>query len=290
MTPRRLRRAWIVLSLLACLAACSHPPAETTGAAPPPPPVPTEAVPPRGGETAPTPITEHRWRAIALAPTAHWTGPTSGLYTYVLAGDVGGQAGTGAADDRAAAQARAALQALLAEVEETTQVHRGAAPFPPPIAAATMNQFCIPTLAASLDASTITLGQYDFDLATQYREWFQVMLAGNAQLRGAMRRSGPFLVATRVPMNELVATLSGHRVVTLDSPVLVMDMSGYPPESVPYFVDAFKDAVASTRPQPTGALKPLKPKIVAYLSAINQGIPLVAEVWSKTLKAFDGKA
>jgi hypothetical protein len=217
------------------------------------------------------------------------TGPTSGLYTYVLAGDVGGQAGNGAADDRVAAQARASLQALLAEVEETTQVHNGTAPFAPPIAA-TMNQFCIPTLAANLDATTITLAQYDFDLSTQYRDWFQVMLAGNARLRGAMQHSGPFLVATRAPMNELVASVASQRVVTLDSPVLVMDMSGYPPEAMPYFVDAFRDAVASTRPLPTGALKPLKPKIVAYLSAINQGIPLVAEVWSKTLKAFDGKA
>jgi len=287
MTPPRLRRTWPILLLLAWLAACTgHLPGTTTS--PPPPPAPTETPPPQGA-TAPAPITEHRWRAIALAPTVRWTGPTSGLYTYVLAGDVGGQAGNGAADDRVAAQARASLQALLAEVEETTQVHNGTAPFAPPIAA-TMNQFCIPTLAANLDATTITLAQYDFDLSTQYRDWFQVMLAGNARLRGAMQHSGPFLVATRAPMNELVASVASQRAVTLDSPVLVMDMSGYPPEAMPYFVDAFRDAVASTRPLPTGALKPLKPKIVAYLSAINQGIPLVAEVWSKTLKAFDGKA
>ena len=309
MTPPWLRRTGLALLLVVALAGCSRPPSEAPP--PPPPPPPAEAVPPPGatapvppkpvsppprgepgrpgGETAPTPITEHRWRAIALAPTARWTGPTSGLYTYVLAGDVGGQAGTGAGTDQATARARSALLALLAEVQETTRVRPGSAPFPPPIAA-TMNQFCIPSLAADLDAATITLDQYDFDLATQYRDWFQVMLAGNAQLRGAMRHSGPFLVATRRPMDELVATVANARVVTLDSPVLVMDMSGYPPEAVPYFVDAFMDAVAATRPLATGALKPLKPRIVAYLSAINQGIPMVAEVWSKTLKVFDGKA
>jgi hypothetical protein len=55
------------------------------------------------------------------------------------------------------------------------------------------------------------VGQYDFALSTQYRDWFQVMLGGTPQLRGALQGSGPFLVATRVPMNELVATAAGQR-------------------------------------------------------------------------------
>ena len=61
------------------------------------------------------------------------------------------------------------------------------------------------------------MGQYDFALSTRYRDWFQVMLAGSPQLRGALQGSGPFLVATRVPMNELVATAAGQRTITLDS-------------------------------------------------------------------------
>lgn len=228
----------------------------------------------------------HSWRPLALAPEAPWQGPTSALYTYVLAGDIA--TGPNAPPpDAGVALARASLEALLREVEQSEFKSPSGTPFPAEIRVR-MNQFCIPVKAASRAANVVGMGDYDFGLSADYRHRFQAILDGNVELRRALLRRGPFLVATRLPTDGLIA--NGTQRVQVDSPILVMDLSGFGPEAVPYFVEAFKNAVATTQAPATRELRPLKPTIVSYLTAINRGVPLVAEVWSKTLKTFEGKA
>jgi hypothetical protein len=232
------------------------------------------AVLPAGG----TAINIHTWRQLTWSPTAAWQGPTSGMYTYALVGDVG--LGDG---DPESQRARAALAKLLALVQKSEQ---GSSQSIPSMMAAHVNQFAIPTKADVASDTRIGLDQYDFKLGASYRQWFQVITAKDPALGNALSGPGPYLVATRVPIAQLIAENNGQRAVVADSPILVMDMSGYSDVAVPYFVDSFKAAVAIAQPA-SAKLTPMKPLIVEFLKTANQALPILAEFWSKTRKNFE---
>lgn len=201
------------------------------------------------------------------------------MYTYVLVGDGAEQGSTVDAD-----RARGALKSLLQLIEQTQAVAKSDSPFPQPIAAR-MNQFGVPTKKGIDPRASVGLEEYDFNLAQEYRRWFQVITAKDPRLNGALAGSGPYLVATRAPIAMLVGEAQGQRAVVAESPVLVMDMSGRTAASVPYYVGAFKVAVTEAQPD-SAMLQPMKPVIVQYLVDANHAIPILEEFWSKSREMF----
>lgn len=252
---RSIRLLSVVL-IVATIAGCAGVPADSSG------------------------ITMHTWRQVTWGPTDAWQGPTSAMYTYVLVGDGAEKGGTFDAD-----RAQAALKKLLLVVEHTNLVSSTDPAFAQRVAAR-MNQFCVPTKRGTAPDTSVGLDQYDFKTAQSYRQWFQVVTGNEPNLNGVLTGSGPYLVATRVPLARLVNEVQGNRLVDFESPVLIMDLSGRTDASVEYYLAAFKDAVAKTQPG-SATLNPMKPVIVQYLTDINRAIPLVAEFWSKSRKLFD---
>ena len=237
----------------------------------------------RGGSHA-TPSAErddivvHTWRALTQVPQEAWSGPRTALYTYVLMGDVGGNA---AADAGAAAQdARLALGELLKEVQAGQPVTS----ISDRELLARVNKFCVP--ARGDGSGRLTLERYDFDLASAYlnRVRLVMLLPEMAERLGG---AGPFLVGTRKPLAEIVArTADGKLSVKTASPLLLMDLSGMHRKSMPTYVIAYKEAVRHIDPSQTALLQPLRPHIASVLLKMNEALPFVAVAYAGTQKRF----
>ena len=145
------------------------------------------------------------------------------VFENVVTGDIGGDRYDG--QDQQVVRARENLIALLAEVraqppaDDLTVLQMSQA-----------NLFCIPMRPGA------ALG-YDFRLATRYRLAVSAFLSDTlaARLQGV----GPFLVALKVPVDELAAADPSHLYVTL------IDLGDAEPAAIAIFVRAFKSAIRS---------------------------------------------
>ncbi|WP_157636192.1 hypothetical protein [Burkholderia ubonensis] len=260
------RRVLRSLSLLAglWLAACGISPSSQA-----------PALPQAGSEVRGN-VTIHTWRPIASSPTQAWTGPRTKLFTYVLVGDIG----NGNVNE-ATWRARQGLDQLIQEVQAGQQLGEGQGNLTLQMLEQA-NQFCIPATDRSL--KKVTLAEYSFSLAAEYLNTFRVVLRENEQLSKSLSGVGPFLIATRKPVGELVSQ-GAQGTIDTNSPVLVMDMSGRHPDAIAEYVNAFKVAVRKDVAD-TAQLKPLRPTIASYLLIVNEAIPLVAEAYAGTTKYF----
>lgn len=239
-------------------------------------PVPPSAPEERAG------VDIHTWRALREDPTQVWTGPRTALYTYVLVGDVGGASGEA---NEATGRAVRALARLLREVQASQPILPTAGgPQLSPAVLARANQFCVPLRAAS--STPVTPENYDFDLARRYRDTFLLLVDEQPEMARSLHSLGPFLVATRKPLAEMMSLRpDGRAEVDTESPILLVDMSGRHEESMSVYVLAFREAV---REQVAGrsVFRPLSPAFASRVLELNEALPLVAEAYAGTKRLF----
>ncbi|WP_458764651.1 hypothetical protein [Cupriavidus basilensis] len=218
-------------------------------------------------------ITVHTWRAATAPPSQPLAAPSSSLYTYVLVGDIG----DGSADE-ATRRSKAALEQLIRQVVIT---HSESGKLPPEMLA-TANQFLIPAKAGH--EADFMPADYNSVLAAEYVNTFRLALGGQAELSERLSGVGPFLIATRKPIGELVKKgASGTLRIDPQAPVLLLDMSGKNPHAVPLYVNAFKETVRQ-EVATTTVIKPLLPRLAAFLLDLDHDIPFVAEAYAGTVK------
>lgn len=228
----------------------------------------------------------HAWRALVQNPMQPWVGPRTQLYTYVLVGDIGMTAGV-MPDSADASHSRAykALVQLLAEVQEYQSLPSGGDPRWTPEMLAGANQFCIPAADATL--KKITPADYDLALAAAYLRQFAFALESHDEMSAHLRGVGPFLLATRKPVGEIVTRdAQGSLRVDTSTPILLVDMSGSHEASVPVYVNAFKKAVRNGVAG-TAVLRPLRAEFASILIDLGRAVPFVAEAYAGTKKKFE---
>lgn len=220
----------------------------------------------------------HTWNVITQPPLAVWNGPRTALYTYVLIGDVGdGDVSTGSAQARAA---KITLEKLLDEVRHVQRVLQVEKDL-----FVRVNQFCVP--GHGPDSEPPTLKNYNFSLASNYMNWIK-KIALLPEMAVHLRNVGPFLVATREPLGEIIAERgNGTLTINMHSPVLLMDLSGRHPMSMGDHFRAYKDTVQKIDPAQNALLEPLRPKIASLLLELNVAIPFVAEAFAGTQEVFN---
>jgi hypothetical protein len=216
------------------------------------------------------PVQDELWREIVDAPERAWQGPRPQVFTYVLAGDIGGAAYAGS--NQQVIEARVALEALLREIKALPSA-TGLSPS----TVAHAHLFCIPTLrtkpGTKPDTTTHT-ASFNFALSDDYRRQVRLLLSDRPDLAAAFRRVGPFLVAFRLPVGEVAEpSLAAPRA----SPALLIDMTGAAPDSIAVFVNAFKESVREEDVIADQALAPLRARFVSALLRVNQAIPFIAE-------------
>ena len=194
-------------------------------------------------------VTAELWRDITAVPSAPWTGARPAVFTYVLSGDVGGDA-TYKGTDQRILRARANLDALVAEARSFDKAKPGAS-------LKSANLFCIPTKSPE----SANGAAYDHRLARSYRQRLQELLADQSQLRDRLGGIGPFLVATRLPVNEIVREGSSR-----DNHIVLIDLSSAEPQSVIVFMNEFKNAIRRDDVLADKELAPLRPAIVSTSS------------------------
>jgi hypothetical protein len=229
------------------------------GSVPSPVPYPPRAEPLPG-------VTAELWRDIKGLPSDPWIGARPAVFTYVLSGDVGSD-DTYKGTDQRILHARANLDALVAEARAFDKAKQGNS-----LKAA--NLFCIP----AKETGGANGAPYDYRLARSYRQRIQELLADQSQLRDRLGGIGPFLVATRLPVNEIVREGSSR-----DNNIVLIDLSGAEPQSVIVFLNEFKNAVRRDDVLADKQLVPLRPAIVSALLRINAAIPFVGDAYA-TLK------
>ena len=247
------------------------------------------AQPPAPAHTDRDGVTIHTWRAISAPPLQPWDGLRTALYTYVLVGDVGVR---GQDINAATRGALLALDQLLKEVQAGQGIGQDAARWPAEMLAQA-NQFCIPAVAAALDEGTtakagerkrVTLDSYDIDLSRDYLNLFRIALQTSDQVTRSLSGVGPFLVASRKPLGEIVMrNAAGALTIDTASPILLIDMTGKHKDSMPAYLGAFQETV---RKDVVGRTSPglLLASIGSSLLKLNEALPFVAEAHAGTTR------
>ena len=178
------------------------------------------------------------------------------------------------------AQAYGALGVLLREVRGGVPLREGAADLD------RTNAFCIP--ARRPVAGIVDLPGYDFELAGHYLNAFRVALEGNPPLAKHLDAVGPFLLATREPIGEILRRdANGVPHVKSGAPVMVVDMSGRHEDAIPVYVSAFNDAVSKDL-QGTTVLASLRADFASAVLVLNRAVPFVADAYAKARPGTDG--
>ena len=233
-------------------------------------PVPVRAPAPAVQSPKSGSVSVELWRDISALPSAPWKGPKPRVFTYVLSGDSGGNSYIGT--DQKILHARANLDALVAE---TRTLESSSDPRAPPLQAA--NLFCIPAKAPA----RVGGAPYDYQLARLYRQNIQGLLANQPQLRSRLDGVGPFLVAARLPLNEIIRKDSqGLPRVDQEGHVVIIDLSSAEPASIVIFVKEFKTAIRRDDVLADRELAPLRPAIVSALLRVNAAIPFIAGAYA----------
>lgn len=219
-------------------------------------------------------ILVHSWSPTTQPASAPWSGPRTRLYTYVLSGDAGGNDGDGASPARV--RARKALGGLLREV----QANQRAASIGEAALLRRANQFVLP--ARHYEAGVFGLEHYDFALGAGYLNRFRLVLDG-PEFAPRLARLGPFLIASRKPLDELVIIGPfGAVVVDQASPVLLVDMTESQPQAAATYINEFKEAVRVTLPAETDTFDPLRAHFASALLKLGEALPFVAQSLAST--------
>ena len=173
-------------------------------------------------------------------------------------------------------RARRTLDGLLREV----QTSQRAASIDEAALLRRANQFVLP--ARHYESGTFDLVHYDFALGAGYLDRFRLVLEGT-DLAPRLGQLGPFLIATRKPLNELIVTGPfGVVVVDKESPVLLVDMSESQPQAATTYVNEFKEAVRVTLPAQTDTLEPLRASFASGLIKAGEALPFIAQALAGT--------
>ncbi|SEB25774.1 hypothetical protein [Variovorax sp. YR216] len=198
------------------------------------------------------------------------------VYTYVLAGDVGRQDEYRGSDERVI-KARANLKALVKEVRAMDQ----GGVFDPTVVNA--NLFLVPSkVGMAQDAS------YDFQLAGVYRTTFADLLQGRTELEGKLAGLGPFLVATRLPVNEIVEISASGNATPGNTHMVLIDLTDAEPQSVVVFISIFKDTIRKKNVLSDAKLEPLRATVVSLLVQANQAIPFIGSASAAVRASMSG--
>jgi hypothetical protein len=237
-------------------------------------------------------VTVHTWRAISAPPLESWSGPRTALYTYVLVGDIGAR---GQDPNAATRRAWLALEQLLKEVQAGQAMGADAAGLPAEVLAQA-NQYLIPAVASALQAGTppsaqperqrVTPEGYDADLSRAHLNLFRMAVQGDERMIRSLSGVGPFLVATRKPLGEIVArNAAGALSIDSASPILLIDMTGRHDKAMPAYVSAFQEMV---RKDVVGRTSPglLLESIGSSLLKVGEALPFVAEAHAGTTRLF----
>lgn len=213
---------------------------------------------------------------MSQAPSQPWQGARTQLYTYVLSGDAGGDSGDGGSPARA--QARRALAALLREI----QAGQPTSGVPERELLARTNQFVVP--ARGYTQGPLTLAQYDFALSAAHLNRFRLVLDSPDQ-QDRLAGLGPFFIATRKPLYELVHQgADGRWIVDTASPILLVDMTRAHPDAMATYTNTYRDAVRAALPESTTTLAPLRARFASALLKTAEAVPMVAEAYASTAK------
>ena len=218
-------------------------------------------------------VTVEAWRGLNTAPTAPWPGPRTAVYTYVLVGAVGGREFSGF--NAQIQRARRSLFELLKEVQSL----QSASGIRDAELLRRANLFCIPTAGKSYEQ--VNEKNFSFDLASLYLNQFRLLLIEQGEISEHLNGTGPFLIAVREPVNEIVTRIrTGRLQADRNPPVMLIDLSGAHPRSIPMYVNAFKDSVRREDVVESKVLTPLHPAFVSILLKINEAIPFVGEAYA----------
>jgi len=216
------------------------------------------------------------WRAVQGKPSAVWRGATTQLYTYVLVGEIG----DGTADASSAA-AKAGLTALLASVQTGIPLQTGSSVSDQTLAMA--NQYLIPGRGDPVKQGRVTWDSYDRSLSQEYLGAFRAIVGGRPELRNALARKGPFLVASKEPSAKYLenpSLLDDRR-----AGILIMDLSGADGRVIGEYVQAFRGAVRNDITT-SREISELLPQLANLLATIDSAIPVIAEAYGNTLKMW----
>ncbi len=194
----------------------------------------------------------------------------------MLAGDVGRQAVFNGSDARVL-HARQNLEALVREV-------RSFDPSGKPLLNEA-NLFLIPASGAASAASA----PYDFQLSDAYRRAFAALVATRPELAGRLGRPGPFLIATRMPLNELIRfSHQSNPPAGVNTNIVLIDLVDAEPRSVVVFVSIFKDAIRRDDVVADKQLAPLRAIIVSGLVRVNEAIPFIGGAYAGVKEDKEG--
>lgn len=283
MTAVRRGAAWwplcrfaVLLAWVAIIAGCASSPGPQALPAPAPP---APAAPMPGVRDG---VLIHTWTPTSAPPADAWAGPRTQLYTYVLCGDAGGNDGDGGSPMRA--QAHAALAGLLREI----QASQRAASVADGALLAQANQFVLP--ARGYAHGAFELRHYDFALAADHLNRARLVLSA-AEYGRRLAGLGPFFVATRKPLGELVQPAPGGGwALDTASPVLLVDMTGAHPKAMAAYVNSYKTAVRETLPEQTASLQPLRARFASAVLRLAEAVPFVAEAYASTSRLLHAPA
>lgn len=221
-------------------------------------------------------VAKELWLNISAPPVSVWRGARPQVYTYVLAGDVGQQAVFNGTDARVL-HARENLEALVREVRSFDPASTS------PLIEA--NLFLIPALGAPSAASA----SYDFQLSDAYRRAFAALVVTRPELAGRLGGSGPFLIATRMPIDEVIRfSQQSNPPIGANTNVVLIDLTDAEPQSVVVFVSIFKDTIRRTDVVADARLEPLRAHIVSELVRVNAAIPFIGTAYAGVKDAGGG--
>lgn len=214
-------------------------------------------------------IERHVWQALNQPPQSHWQGKEFGVYTYVLF-NAGLNTNTSSYDER---QAQARLSRVLLQIAREEDHVIGLSDIPN-IQQST-NLFLIPSQSSS--TQSLALKDYSVNLSRAYLSYFTKFLQNNQNLRQRLENKGPFLIATRKPISEIVQVSPDGKqlIVQGEQPVLLVDMSKAHEKSVDEIVRTFRNHLQSAGLVEAEAFEPMRLKLVSLLLKLNDAITVV---------------
>jgi hypothetical protein len=219
------------------------------------------------------------WRNLSKQPSDAWSGARPAVYTYVLAGDVGHQDEYKGSDERIT-KARANLKALVREVRA---MDAAGAKDPTLINA---NLFLVPARGDERAQEA----PYDYQLSGVYRTTFAGLVEGRTELDGKLNGFGPFLVATRLPLNEIIGIAASKNTTPGNTHIVLIDLADAEPQSVVVFISIFKDTIRKKDVLADARLEPLRADLASSLARANEAIPFIGSAYAGVKASMSGES
>ena len=214
------------------------------------------------------------WQPVVKQPTEPWKDRRAKVFTYVLAGSIGGPNYKGT--DQRVLTARSRIEVLVHEIKVLPKASDLNA-----LVLENANLFCIPSLAAKRPEDA----KFDIVLSDKYRLHILDLVLQRPDLARVTQNVGPMLVAFTRPVGE-VERLSREGLQKPGNEVLAIDLSGAEAEAIPVYVAAFKEAVREEGVSKTGSLSSLRANFASAVVRANRAVPLLAEAYASAAKTF----